>query len=113
MARRESRERMAGLLKEWRASGESAAAFCRRQGIKPQKLSYWKRVLGVSCGPGRRRARRRSVAGLVPVRLLGGGVGANGQCLEIHFANGEHVVFPEGGSLDMLREVVGLLRGQC
>ena len=113
MARNEVRSRMAGLLKRWRASGQSAAAFCRREGINPQKLSYWRRVLGMA-EPVKRPARRHSVAGLVPVRLLTGvGAGANGPCLEIHLASGERVVFPEGGSLEALRAVVGLLRERC
>ena len=54
---------MVGLLEQWRMSGESGAAFCRRHGIKPQKLSYWKRVLAKST-PGRRRCR-----GLQPMRF--------------------------------------------
>jgi hypothetical protein len=94
MARSDVRAQMTGLLKPRRASGESAAPFCRRQGIRPQKLSCWKGVLGAS-GPVRRRARRRSVASLVPVRLVGSGFGTNEQCLEIHSAGGERVVFPE------------------
>lgn len=114
MAKGEVRVRMAGLLKEWRASGESAAAFCRRRGLRPQKLSYWKRVLGVSAGPVRRTRGRGSMAGLVPVRLLAGaGAGVDGRCLEIHLVNGERVLFPEGGSIEALREVVGLLRARC
>ncbi len=33
---------MAAVLKELRLSGESAAAFGRRRGIRPQKLSCWR-----------------------------------------------------------------------
>jgi hypothetical protein len=111
MARSEGRERMAGLLKQWRASGESGAAFCRRQGIKPQKLSYWKRVLG-QAEPVRGRAGRRAVSDLVPIRLVGVGV-ASSTALEIHLSGGERIVFPQGGSLAVLREVVALLRARC
>jgi hypothetical protein len=109
MARSGERERMAGLLEQWRTSGESGAAFCRRHGIRPQKLSYWKRVLGMSV-PARRRGRAN---GLVPIRLLGE-VGAAGRgALEIHLGGGDRVVFPQGGSVAVLREVVQLLRERC
>ncbi len=111
MARSEERERMAGLLKQWRASGESGAAFCRRHGIKPQKLSYWKRVLGEK-GPARRRRGSRA-GSLVPIRLVGEVGGVSGTALEIHLAGGERIVFPQGGSLAVLREVVELLRERC
>jgi hypothetical protein len=112
MGRSEGRERMARLVKQWRASGESGAAFCRRQGMKPQKLSYWKRVLGMA-GPARRRARRVTASGLVPIQLLGDVGAANHSALEIHLPAGELIVFPQDGSLAVLREVVELLRGRC
>ena len=108
MARSGKREAMAAALKEWRQSGESAVAFCRRRRMKPQKLSYWKRVLGG--GLQRRRARAGSVAGFVPVQVVNT---AGGVALEIHLAGGEWVVFPQGGSLTALGEVVALLRGRC
>ena len=112
MARSEERERMAGLLEQWRMSGESGAAFCRRHGIKAQKLSYWKRVLAKST-PGRRRGRGRAASGLVPIHLLGGVGSVSGTALEIHLSGGDRIVFPQGGSLGVLREVVELLRERC
>jgi hypothetical protein len=100
---------MAGLLEQWRTSGESGAAFGRRHGIKPQKLSYWKRVLGMSV-PASRRGR---ASGLVPIRLLGEVGAAGSPALEIHLVGGDRIVFPQGGSLAVLREVVELLRERC
>ena len=100
MARSGERERMAGLIEQWRTSGESGAAFCRRHGIKPQKLSYWKRVVGVPT-PASRRDRASS---LVPITLLGGVGAASAPALEIHLAGGDRIVFPQGGSLAVLRE---------
>jgi hypothetical protein len=111
MARIATRERMAALLKQWGRSGQSAAAFCREHEIKPQRLSYWKRVFGGQ-PPVRRRGGRRVLARFVPVQLVGSGDVSVG-CLEIHLASGERVVFPEGGSMDVLREVVALLRERC
>jgi hypothetical protein len=112
MARRERRERMEALLEQWRRSGESSAAFCRRQGIKPQKLSYWKRVLGKTTAV-RRRGRGRAARGLVPIHVLSGVGTVGGTALEIHLSGGEHIVFPQGGSLAVLRGVVELLRERC
>jgi hypothetical protein len=112
MARSEERERMAALLKQWRMSGESGAAFCRRHGIEPRKLSYWKRVLARST-PARRRSRGRAASGLVPIHLLGGVGAVSGTALEIHLSGGDRIVFPSGGSLAVLREVVELLRERC
>jgi hypothetical protein len=112
MASSGERERMAGLLRQWRSSGESGAAFCRRHGIRPQKLSYWKRVLGER-GSGRPRGRTRPASGLVPIRLLGEVGGVSGTALEIQLAGGERIVFPQGGSVAVLREVVELLRERC
>jgi hypothetical protein len=112
MARSEERQRMAGLVKQWRSSGESGAAFCRRHGIKPQKLSYWKRVLAERAAA-RPRGRIRRAGGLVPIRLLGEVGGVSGTALEIHLVGGEGIVFPQDGSLAVLREVVELLRERC
>lgn len=112
MARGERRERMAALLRQWRVSGESGAAFCRRHGIKPQKLSYWKRVLGRTTAV-TRRGRGRAERGLVPVHLLTGIGTVGGTALEIHLSGGEHIVFPQGASLAVLRGVVELLRERC
>jgi hypothetical protein len=100
---------MAGLLEQWRSSGESGAAFCRRHGIKPQKLSHWKRVLGMSA-PARRRGR---ASGLVPIALLGEVGAASSAALEVHLSGGDRIVFPQGGSVAVLREVVELLRERC
>jgi len=100
---------MAGLLEQWRTSGESGAAFCRRHGIKPQKLSYWKRVLGMSAPAG----WRGRASGLVPIRLLGEVEAASAPALEIHLGGGDRIVFPQGGSVAVLSEVIQLLRERC
>jgi hypothetical protein len=115
MARSGLREEMAAVLKELRLSDESAAAFGRRRGIKPQKLSYWKRVLGGSAGPRRprRSGRRMAVAAsrFVPIELLSSSVDT--AALEIHLPGGERIVFPASGSLATLRGVLSLLRERC
>ena len=112
MARMSVRERMRGLLEGWQRSGESAAAFCRRHGIKPQKLSYWKRVLGQAKPLARRRGPAQGL-GFVPVRLVGRGEGARLGGLEIVLAGGERVLVGEGASPELLREVLVVLRERC
>ena len=110
MARVEKRERMAAMLRKWRRSGQSAAAFAREQGINAQRLSYWKRVLAGKSRPNRRSGP--AIGSLVPVQLLASASASSG-CLEIHLASGERVVFPEGCSVAVLREVMSLLRERC
>jgi hypothetical protein len=106
---------MAAVLKELRVSGESAAAFGRRRGIKPQKLSYWKRVLGGSPRRSRRirggGAKKATASGFVPVEVVG--LGVETAALEIHLPGGERIVFPPAASLSVLRGVVSLLRERC
>jgi len=112
MARIEKRrERMRVLLGRWRRSGESAAAFCRRHDMRPQKLSYWKRVLGEAGPIVKRGGGRRRAPGFVPVRLVGAGAVTSG--LEIVLGSGERVVVGEGVSRELLREVLLTLRERC
>ena len=48
----------------------------------------------------------------MPIRLLGEVGGVRGTALEIHLAGGERIVFPQGGPVAVLREVLGAkLRG--
>jgi hypothetical protein len=105
------RERMRALVERWRRSGETAAAFCRRQRIHPQKLSYWKRVLGLTGPVVKRRRVSGRAPGFVPVRLLGGGV-ATGH-LEILLAGGDRVVLHEGVSRELMRDALIALRERC
>jgi hypothetical protein len=101
---------MRALVERWRRSGETAAAFCRRQGIHPQKLSYWKRALGLGGPLVRRRRVTQRAPGFVPVQLLGGV--AMGQ-LEILLAGGDRVVLQEGVSRELLRDALMALRERC
>jgi len=49
------RERWRELLRRWRASGLSQAAFCRRRGIPAWKLAWRKRRLGETAAAERPR----------------------------------------------------------
>jgi hypothetical protein len=110
MARIEVRERMRALLERWRRSGETAAAFCRRQGINPQKLSYWKRALGLAGPVARRRPAGRRAGRFVPLQLVGANGSMGGGTVEIVLASGERVVLREGASRELLREALEVLR---
>lgn len=103
---------MKALLERWRSSGEPAAAFCRRHGMAPQKLSYWKRTLA---RPSRRAARpaRAAQSGFVPVQLVDGPGEAAGGSVEIVMGNGWRVLVRPGVSRELLAEVVAALRQAC
>ena len=111
MARIGRRQRMRVLVERWRRSGEPAAAFCRREGVHPQRLSYWKRALGFAGPVIRRRRMPRRAPSLVPVQVLGGS-GTTGS-LEILLASGDRVVLREGVSLELLRNALTVLRERC
>ncbi len=53
------------VLGRWRASGESARAYGREEGIDPQRLFYWRRKLGSAAKRGPKRPER-AIARLVP-----------------------------------------------
>lgn len=113
MASVERRERMRTLVARWQRSGQSGAAFCRRHGINPQKLSYWKRALGLAEPPVRRRRAAKPV-GFVPVRLVDSPVGSTTTGgLEIALASGDRLMVGQGVSRELLRDAIQLLRERC
>jgi len=112
MARISRRERMREVLRRWRRSGLSAAAFCRREGMAPQTLSYWKRVLGPAKAVVRRRRAAQPV-GFVPVRLVDSADGVAAGGLEIALASGDRLVVREGVTRELLREALLVLRERC
>ena len=112
MARMTTREKMRRMLARWRRSGLSAAEFCRREGLAPQKLSYWKRSLK-KAGSGVRRGSAKPV-GFVPVRLVDqASSGVLQGSLEISLAGGDRVAVGPEVSPDRLRDVVAILRERC
>ena len=112
MARMSRRERMREALRRWRRSGLSAAAFCRREGMAAQTLSYWKRALGPAQTVVRRRRATRPV-GFVPVRLVDYAEGVAAGGLEIALASGDRLVVREGVSRELLRDALLVLRERC
>ena len=108
---RASRVQMGRVVGRWRRSGLSAAAFCRRQGIQAQRLSYWRRVIG-DAGPARARGRRRAPAVLAPVHVVDLASGASAG-IEVLLASGDRLVLHEGARREWLREVLLVLRERC
>ena len=107
MRERASRDRMRTMVERWHRSGLSAAGFCRREGIQPRRLSYWKHVVGVKVAArGVRRAR------LAPVQVVDLGLAATAG-IEVVLGGGERLVVREGVPPGLLREVLAALRERC
>ena len=60
------------LLDQWRHSGLSQAEFCRRRGILPGTLAFWKHTLARETAAGRPRAlrARATLPTFLPVRVV-------------------------------------------
>lgn len=107
MGKRESkRERMAGVVGRWGRSGLSGAEFCRRNGIRPQALSYWKRVLEPSAARVEQRVPRPA---FVPLQIVDEAV-AEVPVLEIVLVGGDRIRVPVGTAAEQIRAVVSALR---
>jgi len=115
MAKREARRaQMAELVRQFERSGQSGAAFCRRHRLRPQQLSYWRRLLGrgkKAAKPERRQPGPR--ASFTPVRVIGTGVPSLGAGVEVTLPGGERLVVRPGTPKDLVREVVEVLRARC
>jgi transposase-like protein len=111
MTKREAmREQMVRLVERFESSGQTGAAFCRRHGLHPQRLSYWRRVLG------RRAARSRGTpkaAAFTPVRVVAPEGLALGGGVEVTLVGGERLVVRPGTPMELVRSVVEVLRERC
>lgn len=100
-------------LSEWKRSGLSQAAFCRRHDLLEQQFSWWKQHLGT-----RRAARTASKtrkaaksAAFVPVQLSE--AEADGWAFEIVGAGGVRLRFRKRPGVSRVRELVALLSGDA
>jgi hypothetical protein len=98
---------MRAIVERWRRSGLRSAEFCRRRGVDPQRLSYWKRVLGVL--EERPKARRVSFTPVQVVELER----SSSAGLEVVLPGGERLVVREGVAPELLQEVLRALRERC
>ena len=88
-----------GMLRRWKASGLSQAAFCRRAGISTVTLGRWLREFGDGEGGSR--------GGFVEVRL---GPSTAAAAYDLELASGRHLRIPAGfdaSELDRLLAVLG------
>jgi hypothetical protein len=65
MRTRRNREQWAEVLGELAESGESVGSFCRRRGLRPGTLSWWKWKLTSS----RRRSAPKDAIRLLPIEV--------------------------------------------
>ncbi len=101
------RERMRGLVRKWKASGEPLSGFARRHGLTENGLRYWSERFG------RRRSRRSSAASaFAPVRIVDDS-GAIGAVLEIRLASGDVIRAGQELPAERLASVIRVLRERC
>jgi hypothetical protein len=87
------------IVEAWQESGETGAAFARRHGVDPQRLSRWAL-----------RLRRSAPVPFHPVRVAGAGpVRPGGAAIEIDFGTGWRVRVAGGFEAEDLRRVLAVL----
>lgn len=91
------------VLRRWKASGLSQAAFCRRAGITTVTLGRWRREFGDGDGGPR--------GGFVEVRL---GPSAGSAAYDLELASGRHLRIPAGFDAQELERLLAVLgRAGC
>ena len=106
MIRKRTPTRMARLVAQWRASGESGARFARRHHLPAWTFWYWCRKL--SAEP--RTESDQTPATFVPVRMT---VEPDAHVIELALSGGEHLRVRTGASADLVRAVITALRSPC
>lgn len=43
----EKRQFWSKHIKDWRTSGQTQAAYCQQNGLRPNQLTYWKKIFSV------------------------------------------------------------------
>jgi hypothetical protein len=98
--------RMARLVAQWRASGESRARFARRHHLPAWTFWYWCRKLATEPT----ESDDTLPATFVPVRMA---VEPDASVIEIVWSSGERLHVRPGASADLVRAVVTALRAPC
>ena len=101
---KDRRDEMVRLVELWRSSGRPALSFAAEHGVSRSKFEYWKRRLGV---PGRKGGKEKGPS-FMPVRLV-----SSDPACEVVFANGDRLVLREAVSAEVVRSLIGALRGGC
>jgi hypothetical protein len=98
------RRQMAALVRAWKPSGETQAAFASRHGITWAKFGYWQRRLGLT----------RAVpdgAGFAAVHVVAPPAPIAPGVVDVVLASGDRLVVRAGAPLPMVRVVLSALRG--
>jgi hypothetical protein len=99
--------RMARLVAQWRASGDSRAGFARRHHIPAWTFWYWCHKLSAEARTG---SEDTPPATFVPVHMA---VEPDAPVIEIVLSGGERLHVRTGASADLVRAVVTALRSPC
>ena len=99
--------RMARLVAQWRASGESGASFAGRHEIPAWTFWYWCRKLSAELRP---ESDDTPPATFVPVRMT---VEQDAHVIELVLSGGERLQIRPGASAVLVRVVVTALRSAC
>ena len=108
MIKKRTPARMARLVAEWRASGESGARFARRHHVPAWTFWYWCRKLPRDTGSD--ASGRPLAAPFVPVRVA---ADPDPNAIEVVLASGERVHVRAGAPVELLRAVLTALRSGC
>ena len=106
MSSKRTPKRMARLVAQWRASGESRASFARRHHLPAWTFWYWCRKLAAEPT----ESDDTPPATFVPVRMA---VEPDAPVIEIVWSGGERLHVRPGASADLVRAVVTALRAPC
>jgi hypothetical protein len=99
------------LVAAWRASGQTAVAFCRPRQINPGTFAWWRRELarrdGLGSGQSRGTGRPPS---FVEVTV---GSGRRGSGYELTLANGRRIGVPADFEDGVLRRLIAVAEAGC
>ena len=105
---RTAREQWAKRIAQWQRSGLDAARFGAREGVKPERLRWWRWHLGLGPGAGRRAAPPQFVEVVLPEAAEQQAVGEEGAAIELLIGKRRVLVRP-GFDEQSLRQVLAVL----
>jgi hypothetical protein len=114
---RRSRSEWQGVLARLEASGEEVGRFCKREGIHPPTLRWWRWHLAGSVGGDHRRTRRSELAVMDRSRpsftdlqvLATAGETDEAVCFELRWTDGLTLVVPQQFDVDALQRLLVVL----
>jgi hypothetical protein len=101
----DTRRQMAALVRGWKTSGETQAAFASRHGITRAKFGYWQRRLRST------RAVPDGV-GFAAVDVVATPESIEPGVMDVVLASGDRLVVRAGAPLPIVRVVLSVLRGK-